>query len=155
MRRSLSEIKKEKFFSKWDLIIYFLIIVLEIGLVCFACVESRDKTILNKIEVYYGENIIYEYDFLKKNGIINKTTYCTVTEKNFGEYTEVKIILPEGENTLVVSNNKAYMAEADCSAHPDCVHNFQPIRKGGQIIVCLPHKLKVVSYGTQESEVIL
>lgn len=155
MKKSLSEVKKEKFFSKWDLIIYSLIVVLEIGLFCFVGTANSDKTVLNKIEVYYQENVIYEYDFLKNNGIINEIKYCTVSEKRIGDYTEVKITVPEGENTLIVSDGKAYMSEADCSAYPECVHNFQPINKGGEIIVCLPHKLKVVSFGSQDNEVVL
>lgn len=155
MKKSLSEIKKEKFFSKWDLIIYSLIVVLEIGLFCVVATVDNDETVLNKIEVYYRENVIYEYDFLKNNGIINEIKYCSVSEKSFGDYTEIKITVPEGKNTLIVSDGKAYMSEADCSAYPECVHNFQPIKKGGEIIVCLPHKLKVVSFGSQDNEVVL
>ena len=155
MKKSLSEIKKEKFFSKWDLIIYSLIVVLEIGLFCVVATVDNNETVLNKIEVYYRENVIYEYDFLKNNGIINEIKYCSVSEKSFGDYTEIKITVPEGKNTLIVSDGKAYMSEADCSAYPECVHNFQPIKKGGEIIVCLPHKLKVVSFGSQDNEVVL
>ena len=155
MKKSLSEIKKEKFFSKWDLIIYSLIVVLEIGLFCVVATVDNDETVLNKIEVYYRENVIYEYDFLKNNGIINEIKYCSVSEKSFGDYTEIKITVPEGKNTLIVSDGKAYMSEADCSAYPECVHNFQPIKKGGEIIVCLPHKIKVVSFGSQDNEVVL
>ena len=155
MKKSLSEIKKEKFFSKWDLIIYSLIVVLEIGLFCVVATVDNNETVLNKIEVYYRENVIYEYDFLKNNGIINEIKYCSVSEKNFGDYTEIKITVPEGKNTLIVSDGKAYMSEADCSAYPECVHNFQPIKKGGEIIVCLPHKIKVVSFGSQDNEVVL
>ena len=155
MKKSLSEVKKEKFFSKWDLIIYSLIVVLEIGLFCVVATVDNNETVLNKIEVYYRENVIYEYDFLKNNGIINEIKYCSVSEKSFGDYTEIKITVPEGKNTLIVSDGKAYMSEADCSAYPECVHNFQPIKKGGEIIVCLPHKLKVVSFGSQDNEVVL
>ena len=78
-----------------------------------------------------------------------------MSEKSFGDYTEIKITVPEGKNTLIVSDGKAYMSEADCSAYPECVHNFQPIKKGGEIIVCLPHKLKVVAFGSQDNEVVL
>ena len=142
MKKSLSEIKKEKFFSKWDLIIYSLIVVLEIGLFCVVATVNNDKTVLNKIEVYYRENVIYEYDFLKNNGIINEIKYCSVSEKSFGDYTEIKIIVPEGKNTLIVSDGKAYMSEADCSAYPECVHNFQPIKKGGEILSSSPFTSK-------------
>ena len=75
MKKSLSEIKKEKFFSKWDLIIYSLIVVLESGWFCVVATVDNNETALNKIEVYYQENVIYEYDFLKNNGIINEIKY--------------------------------------------------------------------------------
>ena len=72
-----------------------------------------------------------------------------------GEVTEVlplneditKTIETEyGANTLVISNGKAEVADADC---PDkiCVHH-SAISKSGESIICLPHKLviSVTSY---------
>ncbi len=46
-----------------------------------------------------------------------------------------------GSNTLVISDAKAYISDADC---PDklCVH-FSAVYKDKQSIICLPHKLVV------------
>ena len=81
---------------------------------------------------------------LQKDG-----NYAVVTVEGelYGEYpldedTEVMIVSSDGHiNVLVISNGKAMMTEADC---PDklCVKHA-PISKGGQTIVCLPHKLVV------------
>ncbi|MBI4855668.1 MAG: NusG domain II-containing protein [Acetobacterium woodii] len=53
-----------------------------------------------------------------------------------------------GTNTLVISDGKAKITEADCPDHI-CVKTY-PISNPGETIVCLPHKL-VVEVITGES----
>lgn len=53
-----------------------------------------------------------------------------------------------GSNTLVISDGKAKMTEADCPDHI-CVKTY-PISSPGETIVCLPHKL-VIEVITGES----
>ncbi|MBQ5928736.1 MAG: NusG domain II-containing protein [Oscillibacter sp.] len=56
-----------------------------------------------------------------------------------------------GTNTLVIENGAAWLSHADC---PDslCVKQGK-IRSNGQVITCLPNKLTVTVYGSEESEV--
>ena len=46
-----------------------------------------------------------------------------------------------GYNILKIQGGKADMISADCHNH-DCV-NHKPISKGGENIICLPHKIVV------------
>ncbi len=60
-----------------------------------------------------------------------------------------------GRNVLVIQEGKAYMEEADC---PDklCVRQ-KPVKKNGESIICLPHKLviRVIGGETGEADVMI
>ena len=73
----------------------------------------------------------------------------------YGEYSlseEQSISVDEelGHNRLVIENGSAYMADADC---PDkyCM-DYKPISKGGETIICLPHKLVVEVTGVRDAQ---
>ena len=53
-----------------------------------------------------------------------------------------------GTNILVIEDGVAYMLEADCPDHI-CVSQGK-VRYAGQCITCLPNKLTVTVYGTDE-----
>ena len=54
-----------------------------------------------------------------------------------------------GTNILVIENGKAYLSDANC---PDklCVHQGK-ISMTGETITCLPNKLTVTVFGTEQS----
>ena len=66
----------------------------------------------------------------------------------FGEKHTVKVILPEGENTVTLTGNAVFMSEADCEGQ-DCVQMGEVTRDNlemrvmGGFIVCLPHRVSV------------
>lgn len=73
----------------------------------------------------------------------------------YGEYPlsedrSVSIDEKYGHNRLVIENGSAYMAEADC---PDgyCME-YKPISRGGETIICLPHRLVVEVTGTRDAQ---
>lgn len=73
----------------------------------------------------------------------------------YGEYrlSENQSISIDGElghNRIVIENGSAYMAEADC---PDkyCM-GYKPISRGGETIICLPHRLVVEVTGTRDAQ---
>ena len=53
-----------------------------------------------------------------------------------------------GTNILVIEDGAAFMLEADCPDHI-CVSQGK-VRYAGQCITCLPNKLTVTVYGTDE-----
>ena len=73
----------------------------------------------------------------------------------YGEYSlseDKSISIDEGlgYNRLVIEEGSAYMADADC---PDkyCM-DYKPISKGGETIICLPHKLVVEVTGIRDAQ---
>lgn len=83
------------------------------------------------------------------------TVRITIDGELYGEYSlsgnqSVSIDETLGYNRLVIENDSAYMAEADC---PDkyCM-NYKPISNGGETIICLPHKLVAEVVGERSAQ---
>ncbi|MDE5698877.1 MAG: NusG domain II-containing protein [Lachnospiraceae bacterium] len=83
------------------------------------------------------------------------TVRITIDGVFYGEYSlseEQSISIDEGlgHNRLVIEEGSAYMADADC---PDkyCM-DYKPISRGGETIICLPHKLVVEVTGTRDTQ---
>ena len=78
----------------------------------------------------------------------------TVDGALYGEYSlsgeqSIFIDSASGYNRLVIENGSAYMAEADC---PDkyCM-DYKPVSRGGETIICLPHRIVVEVTGTRDA----
>lgn len=83
------------------------------------------------------------------------TVRITIDGALYGEYSlsEDQIISVDeilGYNRLVIENGCAYMDDADC---PDryCM-DYKPVSKGGETIICLPHKLVVEVTGARDEQ---
>lgn len=83
------------------------------------------------------------------------TVRITIDGVFYGEYSlseEQSISIDEGlgHNRLVIEDGSAYMADADC---PDkyCM-DYKPVSRGGETIICLPHKLVVEVTGTRDTQ---
>ena len=74
----------------------------------------------------------------------------TVEGKTVGSYPlsedlEKEIVTPYGKNVIVIKDGHAQITFADC---PDGIcSSHRPIKKNGENIICLPHKLVVVISG--------
>ena len=79
----------------------------------------------------------------------------TIDGELYGEYRlsesrTITIHQELGQNEIVIENNTAYMKEADC---PDryCM-DYQPISRGNETIICLPHKLVAEVIGASDGQ---
>ncbi|MCX4286764.1 MAG: hypothetical protein OSJ68_05690, partial [Clostridia bacterium] len=79
--RKIEQLKADKGFKIWDLIVYGVIITVAITLmiILFAV---RDTSALKGIRIYVVNNIIYEYDFENDKQVSCKTEFVEVTENN-------------------------------------------------------------------------
>ena len=82
------------------------------------------------------------------------TIRITIDGVLYGEYSlsgeqSIFIDSASGYNRLVIENGSVYMAEADC---PDkyCM-DYKPVSRGGETIICLPHRLVVEVTGTRDA----
>lgn len=65
---------------------------------------------------------------------------------------QVTIHPGEGQvNDIVVKQGEVYVEASNCPSQV-CVHT-KPIRRSGQIIVCLPHELMIEIVGDEEAEI--
>ncbi|MCR4661330.1 MAG: NusG domain II-containing protein [Clostridia bacterium] len=151
MREQLNKARNSKIFSKGDIIVYIIILILLVGLFLVIFLPKVDKP-LEKIQVQYDGNVIYEYDL--KTNTTTQINNEFVTEQIDGNSVIVNISIGEAINILVIENNSANMIEANCSIRKDCVYS-QKITKGGQTIICLPHKIRVVGIGGLSNDIVL
>lgn len=99
--------------------------------------------------------ILFLLFFLKSQGG-DAVVEVVADGKSYGTYSllenrQVEILTAYGKNLLVIEDKHAYIAEADC---PDktCVKQGK-IRRKGQTIICLPHKLTVRVIQGEEDDV--
>lgn len=140
--KKVREVKADKGFKKWDLIVYGVVILL-VAALFIVTLFTRDTRELIGIRVYVYNDVVFEYDFKE-----NKYTLTDSAE-----------ILTEDENSLTVkiTNKKDYnvvavdkkggarVIEANCHTK-DCVYTAEIVNNGGAIF-CLSHGLKVLPYG--------
>ena len=116
-----------RIFCKKDLAVILLVVLAAAvsGLAVSYCQKSEGDTIRITIDgVLYGEYSLAQNQTVTMEEVL-------------------------GYNRLVIENGSAYMAEADC---PDkyCV-DHKPICRGGETIICLPHRLVVEVTGTRDA----
>lgn len=82
----------------------------------------------------------------------------TVDGETFGSYSlseDIRVEIrtgPEHEelNVLVIKDGQAYVETATC---PDGIcSGHKPIKREGESIVCLPHKVVITVYATEEND---
>lgn len=153
MRYGIDELKKQKYYKKGDIIVYLLIAVTIFTLIAVFVIPKNAKE-LEKINIYYADELIYTYDYISREGEKTQNGSGFITEQAENEKRYIKIVTEDGENQLEIGKDYAKMVHADCSVFADCITAFKPITQGGDIIICLPNKIKIIGEGkTVENEV--
>ena len=114
-------------FSKRDVI--YLLSLLIIGIVFTVCIFAFSKS-GNTLVISVDGKLYGEYSLTKDDKIYISNEY--------------------GTNIIVIENGEVYMEDADC---PDklCMNQGR-IKKAGQNIVCLPHRLVLEITGDEKGE---
>ncbi|MCD7729215.1 MAG: NusG domain II-containing protein [Clostridia bacterium] len=142
--KKIEQIKTNKFFRVWDLVIYAVIAVV-IVVLFLSVFLSSDSSPLSGIEVYYDNEIIFTYLF-------ESDSYDIISESNISveEGEDVLTVYfttdgGDGHNTIVIDKSAVTVTvtEADCSNRKDCVYTAA-IKDNGGVIACTPHKLKIM-----------
>ncbi len=136
------QIREHKPFAYGDLIVYALLVVLIVALFCIYFGRQTQEADGIKIEVH-GE-VVYRYDF-GSGGTISPGWEGRVSEDR-GDVLQVRIETASGYNVIAIDEamRTVCMQDADCSRQKDCTR-MQAIGEGGEVIVCIPHALKVTS----------
>ena len=136
------QIREHKPFAYGDLIVYALLVVLIVALFCIYFGRQTQEADGIKIEVH-GE-VVYRYEF-GSGGTISAGWEDRVSEDR-GDVLQVRIETAWGYNVIAIDEamRTVCMQDADCSRQKDCTR-MQAIGEGGEVIVCIPHALKVTS----------
>lgn len=114
--------------KKADFIIIGVVLAVAAVMLFFLYGVNRDS----------GEFVQIEIDGVVTQELpLNEDTVCELRTDN-------------GSNTLVIKDGTAVMTEADC---PDGIcTNHMPIRRSGEAIICLPHKVVVSIVNTKSGD---
>ena len=111
---------KNGFIKKADIVLFAVLLVLGIG-----------STLLLGRGFGAGETADVQVE-ISINGNVYKTA-------NLNENQTIEIDNEYGRNVIVIENGRARVIDSDCGGH-DCIEMGE-ISKGGQTIMCLPHRL--------------
>lgn len=142
MKKSLTEIKNSKPFYPFDLIIY-CVLALIVAVTVFA-VFFTGKNVENQgVYILFDNETAAEYRFKNDKFTVNDgfENHFSIADNGIYFYPDensrehYNLIITDGENKTV------YIAEATCAGH-DC--EKQKITENGGVIICAPHKLKII-----------
>ena len=110
---------KNGFIKKADIVLFAVLLVLGIGSTLLLGVFGFEKP----------EDAVVE---VSVNGEVVRTAELNKDQT-------IEIDNEFGRNLIVIEAGRVFVKEADCSGH-DCI-KMGEISKGGQAIMCLPHRL--------------
>ncbi len=142
--KKVEQVKADKGFKIWDLIVYGTIIVI-VAVLFITIFAVRDTSPFKGIRVVLANDVIYEYDFENGKEISRNSEYVEITE-NSDDKIVLKINIGDGGYNLIRINKSGSvkMIEADCGKQ-DCVYTPE-IKDNNGLIYCSPHRLKIIPY---------
>ena len=142
--------KNQKLFNWGDVFVYAftLLIILSLFL-AFVILPSTQKSKGFKVMVDGKEVATYLYD--GELSIVDSAYQDLIV---LGEDNTITVYLDQSKthfNKIQIDQKQrtAKVIDANCSTSKDCT--YTPWLKGNSAIVCVPHKLKIVSIGKTES----
>lgn len=149
---AIKAVKTDKGYRKGDIVVYSLILLIFLT-VLFAVIFGIRDDELSGFEVYYGNEKVFSYSFSTESGnvyselmtvISDDSAGITIRFENKGEFNEIYAD-KMGRSVRVLN--------ANCSLGKDCV-NTGALDGSGKIIVCVPHKLKILPVGGKIGEIV-
>lgn len=159
--KKVEQVKKDRFFRVWDILVYGLVAAV-IAALFIAWFVTRDTSALTAVNGYYGGNQVFSYDFVADELIIiSPENVREVPSESADELTLIFITDggdfdgPHGYNTIVFdkSARTVRVTESDCSGTwvPDCVVTGT-VSDNSKPIICLPHRLEIYPAGYNDAD---
>lgn len=142
--KETKQVRNNKFFSRWDLIVYAVLLLAVVLSVSLLLVYTSEPSRIDYLEIRSDGDRIAVYDFESRALQAETGKESLFSTETQGDETRIFIYTAEGGfNLLTVDNAErtADMSDADCSAGKDCT--LMHIRRAGQTIVCVPHGLVI------------
>ena len=139
--KKVEEVKADKGFKIFDLIIYGAVAVL-IAVVFLAVFLTRDNSSFDGVRVYVRDECVYEYVFSEGGSVLDNRVTEEVKD---GKVVVTVTVDGHGYNKFEIDLEKksVSMVEANCSIAPDCVY-MPEITDNNKFISCEPHRLEIL-----------
>lgn len=143
---------KRGFFAPSDLAVYAVLLIVTVGLFFGAYFIGRGD-FTRGIGIEWNGERIYTHEY-GKSGVIGTGYESRVEVAAEGETVAVTVYSDEAKkeyNVVVIDlkSRSAFVKDANCSFRKDCTA-MKPVSEKGGIIVCVPHKIKVISLTEKE-----
>ena len=150
MVSKIAQEKENKFFRRWDIVVYAVLALIIVALFLIIFIpRSKDQITAFKMEYNGVEVLRYNFDddsvklnpeyvtFEKESPTVYKSTFKENKDSN--DYNIIKVNLTMRQITC---------EDANCSLSKDCTH--MKISQMGDTIICIPHKLFITPLGEGE-----
>ena len=141
--KKVGEVKKDKGFKIWDLIIYGAIALL-VAVLFMVTFLTRDTSPLSGVRIYSDNKIVFEYSFESgeyKN--LNESAVSVIADNE--QTLKIKVFYEDEFNTVVIDKaGSVKVTEADCF-NKTCIA-MKEIKDNSGLIYCSPHRLRIEPY---------
>lgn len=142
--KKVEQVKADKGFKIWDLIIYgaIIAIVVVLFIVIFA---TRNASPFKGIRIVINNDTIYEYDFENGKEVSRNSEYIQTVEENDNTLVLKADTGNGGYNVIQINKSGSVkITEANCGKR-DCVYTPE-LKDNNGVIYCSPHRLKIIPY---------
>lgn len=146
--KKVRQVRKDRFFKIWDILIYGLIAAV-VAALFIAAALTADNSALQSVEVRYNNALAFFYDFSADEYEISLPQNIAVEENEDGLTVTFctdggSLAEPRDYNIIFIdkSARTVSVTESDCSNRKDCVHT-RAITNSSGVIACTPHRLEI------------
>ncbi|MBD5632420.1 MAG: hypothetical protein HDP34_04245 [Clostridia bacterium] len=135
--KKVDEVKKDRGFKLFDLIIYG-IVVLIVAVLFIVIFTTKNTDPLTGISIYRNAELVFEYEFG------GKPEYSDMVEVQEDDKGLTVTVNADGEINVIYIDKSAKtvkMQDANCKGK-DCLY-FSAIDDNNKIIYCNPHRLRI------------
>ena len=141
--KKVNEVKKDRGFKLLDLIIY-ISLALTAAALFIAIALTGEKTPLEGVIFQLSGETVYEYSF--KDGELHRDKGSVFVLDDNEEFILLEVKSGNGYNRVKIDKaGEVRVTGADCGKG-DCMYSA-PIKDGGGMIYCSPHRLKIIPFG--------
>ena len=141
--KKVEQVKKDKGFKLFDLIIYGVILLL-VAIIFIVVFTTCNTDPLTGVRIYVNSEVVFEYEF-GGEPVFSESETLTVEEDGAGITVTVHT-RGEGLNKVYINKSAktVKMTEANCKGK-ECIY-FPEMRNNTNFIYCSPHGVKVEPY---------
>ena len=140
--KKIEQVKKDKGFKIFDLIIYGVILV-TVAALFISIFTTRNTDPLTGIKVYLSSEVVFEYEFGVTASAQDGVKSEVVQAEEDGN--KIKLTVKDGSDLNVIEIDKSKttvkMVEANCKGK-QCLY-FPTMDNNSKYIYCSPHRVRV------------